>query len=79
MSVKQLSNEEILKQLEELPRERRIELANGLLAGVQTAREHRATQPLRNLLGIANPEGKTFTDEELDHMVEEERMRRLLG
>lgn len=136
MSVEQLSNEEILRELEGLTRERRVEIAKDLLAGAGAvldayphllvhdgkrylvlapseasrhpqhetlvlphgtyqvlqqreytpqvaqrglSQEHRATQPLIKLLGIGNPDGKTFTDEELDRMLEEERLRRLSG
>ena len=76
MSVLELSNEEILKQLEEFPQERRLELARDLLAGSLTVREHQATEPFVKLLGVGNPEGRTFTDEELNRMLEEERSPR---
>lgn len=77
MSVLELSNEEILRQLEELPQERRLELARDLLAGSLAVKEHPATEPLINLLGVGNPDGRTFTDEELCKMLEEERLQRL--
>lgn len=71
------SRDEILDLVKQWSRDEQIEFAEEILAGVPGGSVHRATKPLRDLLGIAVTDGTQFTDEELDRMLEEERLRRL--
>lgn len=71
MSVRSDEVQSVVDQVKKWPREKRVELAQGILATLGEE-PRRGNGNLQNLLGLLPSEGARLSDEDIDRLLEDE-------